>query len=435
VALRLLIHGINYAPEFVGIGRYTGELGAWLRSRGHAVTVLTGPPYYPEWRVPAAYRWPAWRREWLDGVEVLRAPLYAPARVTGKGRVLHELSFGAGCLAWWPTLGARSWDAILAVCPLLQSGLIPALLARRQQIPFIFHVQDLQLDAARELAILQQPLLLAMLERLECFLFTRAQAVTTISQAMAARIRNKGVPPEKVRLLPNWADLEDIKPGRRENFLRRELGLQAEIMVLYAGNLGEKQGLEVILEAAALTRRHPEIRYLVAGEGAARERLMAKARRLALDTVHFLPLQARARFPFLLAAADIHLVVQKRQASDLVMPSKLGNILAAGRPFIATARPDTELGRVTLESRAGVLVPPEDAGSLARAVLKLAQKPDLRKKMGIKARKFAEAGLGRDKILAEWERLFYELVQQGRAGKDRDGALVKTGSARSVTSV
>ena len=207
MALRLLIHGINYAPEFIGIGRYTGELGAWLRSRGHAVTVLAAPPYYPEWRVPAAYRRPVWRREWLDGVEVLRAPLYAPARVTGKSRVLHELSFGAGCLPWWPTLWTRSWDAVLAVCPLLQSGLMPALLARNQNVPFILHVQDLQLDAARELAIIRQPLLLALLERLERFLFTRAQAVTTISRAMAARIQDKGVPPERVHFLPNWADL------------------------------------------------------------------------------------------------------------------------------------------------------------------------------------------------------------------------------------
>jgi colanic acid biosynthesis glycosyl transferase WcaI len=420
VALRLLIHGINYAPEFVGIGRYTGELGAWLRSRGHAVTVLAAPPYYPSWRVPAAYRRPAWRREWLDGVEVLRAPLYAPARVTGKGRVLHELSFGASCLAWWPALWARSWDAVLAVCPLLQSGLVPALLARRQQIPLIIHVQDLQLDAARELAIIQQPLLFAILEPLERFLFTRAQAVTTISRAMAARIQDKGAPPDRVHLLPNWADLEDIKPGERRNALRRELGLNAEVMVLYAGNMGEKQGLEVILAAAALTRDNPDIRYVLVGEGAARQRLMDQAHRLDLDRVSFWPVQARNRFPLLLAAADIHLVVQKRQASDLVMPSKLGNILAAGRPFIATALPDTELGRVTLESQAGILAPPDDAASLAQAIVNLSRDQDARKKMGFKARKFAEAWLGRDKIMAQWEGLLYGLVKQARRDKGRD---------------
>lgn len=421
MGMRLLIHGINYAPELVGIGRYTGELGAWLRSRGHAVTVLAAPPYYPGWRVPAAYRWPAWRREWLDGVEVLRAPLYAPARVTGKGRVLHELSFGASCLAWWPSLWARSWDAVLAICPLLQSGLVPALLARRQNIPFIFHVQDLQLDAARELAILQQPFLFALLERLEAFLFGRAQAVTTISRAMAARIKDKGVPPERVHFLPNWADLEAVKPGKPRNALRRELGLDAEVMVLYAGNMGEKQGLELILAAAALTRHDPGIRYILAGEGAARQRLMARAQQLALDTVRFLPLQLRERFPLLLAAADIHLVVQKDQASDLVMPSKLGNILAAGRPFIATARPETELGKVTLESQAGLLVPPGAAGSLAQAIVNLARKPEARKKMGHKARKFAEAGWERDKIMAKWERLLAELVTRAREERGRRG--------------
>jgi colanic acid biosynthesis glycosyl transferase WcaI len=414
MGLRLLIHGINYAPEFVGIGRYTGELGAWLQSRGHAVTVLTAPPYYPSWRVPAAYRHPAWRREWLDGVEVLRSPLYAPTRVTGKSRVLHELSFGASCLPWWPILWGRPWDAVLAVCPLLQSGLVPALLARRRQVPFIFHVQDLQLDAARELDIIRQPLLFACLERLERFLFTRAQAVTTISRAMAARVIDKGGPPERVHLLPNWADLEDIKPGNRKNALREELGFKDEVLVLYAGNMGEKQGLEDILEAAALTRHNPDLRYVLAGEGAARKRLMERARELSLDLVRFLPLQSQERFPLLLAAADIHLVVQKHKASDLVMPSKLGNILAAGRPFIATALPDTELGRVTLESQAGLLVPPEAAGPLAQAIADLAEDRDIRRKMGIKARNFAEERLGRDKIMAAWEDLLYGLVDRGR---------------------
>ena len=285
--------------------------------------------------------------------------------------------------------------------------------------PLIFHVQDLQLDAARELAIIRQPVLFALLERLERFLFTRAQAVTTISRAMAARIRDKGTPPERLHLLPNWADLEDITPGSRRNALRRELGLNAEIMVLYAGNMGEKQGLEVILDAAAITRYNQTIRYVLVGEGAARQRLMDRAQRLALETVSFWPLQARDRFPLLLNAADIHLVVQKGQASDLVMPSKLGNILAAGRPFIATARPETELGRVTTESQAGLLTPPEDAGALAQAIVHLAQDESARRKMGRKARQFAEARLGRDRIMAAWERLLYGLVNQAR----RDGEM------------
>jgi colanic acid biosynthesis glycosyl transferase WcaI len=409
--MRILIHGINYAPELVGIGRYTGELGAWLASRGHAVTVLTAPPYYPEWRVAAAYRPQRWRREWLDGVEVLRAPLYAPSRVTGLGRVLHELSFGASCLYWWLVdLWRRPWDVLLSVCPLLQSGLIPSLLARRRGIPLVIHIQDLQLDAARELGILRQPALLAGLGRLESFLFNRAQAVTTISQAMADKIRGKGIPAERVHLLPNWADLDHIRPLPQNHDLRKELGVKGEVIVLYAGNMGEKQGLETVLEAAAFTRGTPGIRYLLAGAGAAQSRLRARAQKQGLENVHFLPLQSGGRFPLLLAVGDIHLVVQKQNASDLVLPSKLTNIMAAGRPFIATALPDTELGRITLASRAGVLVAPEAPGSLARAVLKLAADAGARKQMGKRARGYAEANLGRDDILLRWEDLLSGLT-------------------------
>lgn len=404
--MRLLIHGMNYAPELLGIGRYTGELGAYLASRGHQVTVLTAAPYYPQWRVREDYRPQRWRREWRDGVEVLRAPQYVPGRVSGLGRLLQECSFGASCLYWWSTcLLQRPWDAMVAVCPPMTSGLVPGLLARRLAVPLLIHVQDLQLDAARELGILRQPLLLAGLTWLELHLFRQARAVTTISRSMAARLAAKGVPPARLQVLPNWADLDKVRPGPRLNALRRELGLTSETVVLYAGNLGEKQGLEVILEAAALTREKPSIRYLVAGEGAARDRIKLRAQDLGLDNLTFLPLQSNSRLPLLLAAADLHLVVQRQKAADLVMPSKLTNIMAAGRPFIATAGEGTELARVTTESRAGLVVPPEDGRALAQAVLGLAGDPGARKKMGVLARRYAEAFWDRERILRQWEEL------------------------------
>ena len=402
--MRLLIHGMNYAPELLGIGRYTGELGAYLASRGHQVTVLTAAPYYPQWRVREDYRPQRWRREWRDGVEVLRAPQYVPGRVSGLGRLLQECSFGASCLYWWSTcLLQRPWDAMVAVCPPMTSGLVPGLLARRLAVPLLIHVQDLQLDAARELGILRQPLLLAGLTWLELHLFRQARAVTTISRSMAARLAAKGVPPARLQVLPNWADLDKVRPGPRLNALRRELGLTSETVVLYAGNLGEKQGLEVILEAAALTRGKPSIRYLVAGEGAARDRIKLRAQDLGLDNLTFLPLQSNSRLPLLLAAADLHLVVQRQKAADLVMPSKLTNIMAAGRPFIATAGEGTELARVTTESRAGLVVPPEDGRALAQAVLGLAGDPGARKEMGVRARRYAEAFWDRERILRQWE--------------------------------
>ena len=300
----------------------------------------------------------------------------------------------------------------MAVCPPMTSGLVPGLLARRLAIPLVIHVQDLQLDAARELGLLRQPLLLSGLARLERRLLGQARAVTTISSSMADRLAAKGVPARRLKVLPNWADLDGIQPAERHNLMRRELGLASETVALYAGNMGEKQGLEVVLEAAALTRENPAIRYLLAGEGAARGRLKSQAAAQGLDNLLFLPLQSASRFPLLLAAADIHLVVQRRQAADLVMPSKLTNIMAAGGSFIATATAATELGRITTESQAGLLVPPEDAGALAQAVLKLAEDSGLRKRMSARARQYAEAFWDREQILRLWEELLLGLVKE-----------------------
>ena len=410
--MRLLIHGMNYAPELVGIGKYTGELGAYLASRGHQVTVLAAAPYYPQWRVQEDYRPQRWRREWLDGVEVLRAPQYVPARVTGKGRLLQEISFSASCLYWWLTcLRRQPWDAVVAVCPPMTSGLVPGFFWRRRSIPLVIHVQDLQLDAARELGILSQPILLHGLAGVERRLFRRAQAVTTISRSMLDRLEAKGVPAARLHLLPNWADLDNIRPESRHNDLRRELGLTSEIVVLYAGNLGEKQGLEVVLRAAALTREERSIRYLMAGEGAARERLKWLAENLGLDNLLFLPLQSNNRFPLLLAAADIHLVVQRQQAADLVMPSKLTNIMAAGRPFIATTDAGTELGRVSIDSQAGLVTPAEDAEALAQAIQRLAKDLGLREQMSARARQYAEAHWSQEHLLRQWEDLLFRLTR------------------------
>jgi len=407
--MRLLLHGINFTPELIGIGRYTGELAARLAARGHAVTVLTAPPYYPHWQVQESHRGRGWHREFLQGVEVLRSPLYVPRRPTGLKRLLHDLSFGAACLAWWPGLARRRWDVLVAICPPLITGPAILALAARERRPFVFHYQDLQVDAARELGLLRNPHLLRLLESSERWLLRRAAAVSTISGGMADRLRDKGVDPARLHLLPNWADLDEIQPLAPDNDIRARWAPGRRTVVLYAGNLGEKQGLEIILECARELQAHPDLIFLIAGQGAARERLLAQARQQALDNVRFLPLQSHQDFPRLLAAGDLHLVVQKAGAADLVMPSKLTNIMAAGRPFVATAARQSELARVTRDSGGGVVVPPGDPGALVRAVLDLAGDPDRRRQLGARGRLYAEGHLAREVILDRWEALLSAL--------------------------
>ena len=409
--MKLLIHGINYAPERLSTGRYTGELGAWLAARGHNVTVLCAPPYYPAWRVSPGYQGLGWWREWLDGVEVLRAPLYVPNQVTGKKRLLHEFSFAASSLKWWPKLWQQNWDVVVAVCPLLQSGLIPGLLAKIRGVPFLFHIQDLQVDMARQLGLLSNSGLLSFAEKIENWMLQSASLVTTISEGMAERLRQKGISNSRLRLFPNWADLDNVQPGARQNSLRQKLDLNPdEIVILYAGNLGEKQGLEIILECAQLTKHNSKIVYVIAGEGAARARLLTAAKEYSQCRIKFLPTQPDDLFPLLLALGDIHLVIQKQKASDLAMPSKLTNIMAAGRPFITTAMPGTELSRVAAVSHAGILIPPENAVELAQSIINLASDETSRQEMGRRARAYAETWLDRETILTHFEALLYQLA-------------------------
>ncbi len=293
--MHILIHGYHYAPELIGIGRYSGEMAAWLADRGHQVTVLTALPYYPEWKVHSEYRGRGWMHEWLEGVEVFRAPMYVPAQVSSLKRIILELSFAVNSLRWLPCLVQRNWDIVIAVCPPLISSLTPLILARLGNTPFMLHLQDLQLDAARELEMIRHPMVLNLVERLEQFVFSNTMVITTISAGMSARLQSKGVPPTKLQLFPNWADLAKVSPRPRDNPKRRELGLTGEMVILYAGNMGEKQGLEIILESARMLRREKNIKFIMAGEGAAKFRLMNLAREKNLNNIIFMPLQSPGR--------------------------------------------------------------------------------------------------------------------------------------------
>lgn len=412
--LNILIQSLNHAPELTGIGKYTGEMAEWLAARGHAVDVVAGLPHYPEWTVSPAYRWCGFRREARNGVSVLRTPHWvpAPARVSALGRILMETSFSVAGLYWWAAIFCRRrrYDVVIAVCPPMQGAVMPWLYGIVRRVPWVFHIQDFQVDAAVRLRMLKLGPLQRVLYGVENFLLRRADRVSTIAPAMGRRAIEKGAASQRTWLVPNWADIRAIAPAPRDNAVRRELGFDAgQRLVLYAGGMGAKQGLEVVLQAAALLRDHPHIQFVMVGAGGDRPQLEALARELALTNLRFLPVQPEARMNALLAAGDIHLVVQRAQAADLVMPSKLANIMAAGRPAVATAATGTELHDVLVRHDCGVAVAPGDAPALAEALLQLAADPARMDRMGRNARAHAELHLSRDAILTGFERRLCEL--------------------------
>ncbi|MEN6328046.1 MAG: WcaI family glycosyltransferase [Syntrophomonas sp.] len=414
--MNLLIYGLNYAPEPTGTGKYTGEMAEWLAQRGHEVDAIVAPPYYPEWRIGDEYKDKGFFEEMINGVHIYRSPLYVPAadNISAGTRIRLESSFSFNSLRWGiPRFFSQKYDAVIAVCPPLQAGVYPWLYSRLRGVPWVFHIQDLQVDAAIRLDMLKSGLAGKVLYKIENSLLNLATRVSTITEAMRQRIIAKGVPDNKTWLFPNWSDIDFIRPLSRENRFRQELGLgKNAVLIMYAGNIGEKQGLELIVQAADRLRNNDKLYFLMVGAGAAKLRLEGLAKQMDLENLRFLPVQPFERLPEMLAAADIHLVVQKREAADIVMPSKLTNILAAGRPCIATADPWTTLYEVVDSYETGLVCPPEELEHFTDSIKKLAEEGELRRKMGENARKYAEQWLSKDYILEDFESRLLELINQ-----------------------
>lgn len=398
--MRLLIYSANFAPEPTGIGKYSGEMAAWLAAQGHEVRVVCAPPYYPAWKLDPAYGWPPYRRERWQGVEVFRAPLWVPQTPGGLKRLLHLVSFAISSL---PVLLAQwRWrpQVVMVVAPALVCAPGAALLARVAGGAAWLHIQDFEVDVAFQMGLLKGQRLRRWVSGLERWLYRRFDVVSSISRKMIERLHEKQVPASAVRSLPNWVDVAHIQPLARPSAYRAELGLPGGAFVLlFSGTLGSKQGLHLVPDVARRLAAHADIVFVVCGDGVMKPELERAAQ--TLPQLKLLPLQPFERLGELLGLADVHLLTQSVDAEDLVLPSKLTGMLASGRPVIATARPETEIASVV--GGCGLVVPPGDAQALADAILALRADPARRQQLGEAARRFAEDRLAMPAVLRQLE--------------------------------
>lgn len=405
--MRLVIYGINYKPELTGIGKYSGEMAEWLAAQGHEVHVVTSPPYYPQWRVSDGYSSWLYRRETLGGVNVWRCPLWVPGKLSGVKRIMHLASFA---LFSFPIMLSQVlWrpHIIFVVEPPLFCAPTSLFVSWFCRARSWLHIQDFEVDAAFELGILSSPRLRRKLLQVERWLMNKFDRVSTISAQMIARLESKGVPSEKQVFFPNWVDIDHIYPIESPSIFRKQLGIpDSSIVFLYSGNMGEKQGLEIIVEAAQRLADRENIVFVMCGQGAACSRLRDLAD--GLKNMYWLPLQPLDKLNDLLNMADVHLLPQRRDAADLVMPSKLTGMLASGRPVLATAHEGTQIAEV-LES-SGVIVPPESTDLFVTALLDLAGNAEQRQELGKKAREYAVKYLGRDAVLSRFEEFLQKCV-------------------------
>lgn len=401
--MKILVYGINYSPELTGIGKYTGEMVEWMAQQGHEVRVITAPPYYPEWQVGAKYSSWRYRRENGDAT-VWRCPLYVPKQPSTLKRLIHLGSFALS--SFFPLMAQRRWkpDRIIGVVPTLFCTPGMRLLAKLSGARTLLHIQDYEVDAMLGLGMAgngRSGKVAKLASAFERSGLHNVDNVSTISRSMMNKACEKGVAPEKVIFFPNWSEVSRFRevPETLVTALRQRLGLPDERkIILYSGNIGEKQGLESVIAAAEQLREQPWL-FAIVGQGGGKARLEKMAAERGLDNVKFLPLQSYEDLPALLAIGDCHLVIQKRGAADAVLPSKLTNILAVGGNAVITAEPQTELGQLCLDNPGiAVCVTPESVPSLVDGIEQALTMP----KRNTVARAWAERSLDKEHVLNQF---------------------------------
>jgi len=400
--MKILIHGLNFSPELIGIGKYTGELAQWLAAAGHEVHVVTAPPYYPDWKVRPPYG--AWRyqTENWQGVNVIRCPLWVPRHPSGITRIIHLLSFAISSYFALVSEIKFKPDVVISIVPTLFAASSAARLARMCKAVSWLHMQDFELDAAANLGMLHSNnIIMRLALRWEKTVLCRFDRVSSISNQMVKRLIAKGVPEEKTVLFPNWVDTNVIYPlSAHDNPYRKELGIKNDqIVVLYSGNMGAKQGLGLLVDAAKQLQSNRQLVFVLCGNGSSRSDLEESAR--GLQNFKFMDLQPLDQLNILLNVADIHILPQQAGAADLVMPSKLLGMLASGKPVIATANSGTELADVV--GQVGIVTPAKDVDALVQAITHLADSPEKRRQLGNNSFELAKNEWSQEKVFRDFQ--------------------------------
>ena len=399
--MKILIYGINYAPELTGIGKYTAEMSEALSKVGHDVRVICAPPYYPDWRIAEGFLAFAYNYQTRNGVGISRAPLWVPSRPKGVRRILHLASFAVSS---FPIMLRQAFwrpNVVICVAPSLMNAPAAWLVAKLARAHAWLHVQDYEVDAAFNLGMLNGSILKRLALAVERILFQRFDTISTISRKMIERALSKGVARSKIVHFPNWADIEAIHPLATPSHMRAELNIpEGAVVALYSGNMGAKQGLEVLADAAVRLAPHEDIIFVFCGNGPTKASIAAGCG--DARNCRFLDLQPVERLNDLLNLADIHVLPQRADAADLVMPSKLTGMFSSGRAVIAMANPGTELYDTVFLR--GLVVAPGDSVELAAAIERLSANAAERERLGKAGREFAESTLSRDAVLGAFEK-------------------------------
>ncbi len=402
---KILLIAHNFSPELVGMGKYNGEMISWLTNHGYDCTVITTFPYYPFWKVQAPYKNLWYKKEVIQNPDlkttltIYRCPSYIPKDPTGKQRTIQDFSFWVSkfFIVFKFIVTNKKYDLIITIAPPFHLAYLGLMLRKITGGKLLYHVQDLQIEAARDLKLFSNKKILAGLFKTELNILRSADYVSSISRGMIKKIQAKVN--REIVFFPNWADTDYFSPLPSRELLKLKWGYNADdIIYLYSGAIGVKQGLEGLLLTAEQLKHQENIKFIICSSGPYMDLLVERAKKSGLTNVAFLPVQAKETFNEFLNMADLHLVVQKANAGDLVMPSKLTTILAVGGVSIITASKGTSLYHMVNEYDFGYIVEPGNQELLTKQILEIKLNGQLEAKRE-NARNYATKYLNVDKVM------------------------------------
>lgn len=406
--MHILLMAQHYAPEEVSGAVLATELAVDLAARDHVLTLVTCAPNYPRGRVFTGYKNRLYQAESLEGVRVVRTWSYISPVKTFWRRILNYGTFSVG--AFYGGLLAGRHEVIFSYSPPLPLGLSAWLLSRLWRVPWVLRVEDLYPEAAVAAGVLRNRGAIALFTVLERTLYQKATHISLISEQFRQNLLGKGVPADKMSVVPVWADPELVRPQPKENGFRRRYSLDGKFVVMYAGTLGLTSALEDVIQAACHLKDMPDVHFVLIGEGLKKESLLRSAQDNGLANVTFLPFQPRSAFSGMMAAADVSVVTLNSASSAFSLPNKVFSIMASGRPILAITPVDSEVAQVVRNGDCGVIVPPGQPEVLARTILDLKREPDRLERLGHRGRALLESRFSRQRCVALCEETLKQVL-------------------------
>jgi len=415
---KVVFLSLVFPPDNVSTAQIMGELALELKRLGHEVTVLTTSPHYnrdleAEAKQPLNRYWGRiLQKSNFRGITVYHVLM--PKKSTNiLARLPSLLSFHI--LSTVAGVFVLSNPAVFIVpSPPLTIGVSAWVLCLLHRSKYIYNVQEIYPDYAISLGAIRNKWLIRMLYKLEAFVYAKASAITVIAPHMAQQLISKGVASGKVRVIPNFADVDDLLPLPKDNPFSRQYDVHDKFLISYAGNMGPAQDLDTFIDCAALLQNHSEIHFMMIGDGMSRDKLRQRVRGLGLTNFTFLEYQPYSLVPQMYAASDLCLVPQSQSVTSVAIPSKVYRIMACARPVLASTVKDSDLATLVNTVKCGLVVEAGSAQLLAETILEASKNPASLVKMGEAGRVHVMEHYSRQAVARQYDDLIEAVTSKGK---------------------